>query len=320
MGLPNFVPMLQRFNLSYWSLVVEVHFYIALPLLFFATRGMKTRPAAVILFLALALIPLAMRLLTWPADPAVAADARVTGFLMARFPCELDYFAWGVLFGGLYASGAASGKMRRAAALGYAGTALFAVTLCLFSFWSWHYAIHARPLQWSVEFFHWAPGVSVFLMLFFILDPASAGARLLGHPWLRFTGLVSYEWFLFHGPVVHEFAEVFGKTHGSLFQYFMKTVFPLALTFLRGRLPLVFPAAHEPHPRERPQRPARVPYPMKPAAGDRVHDWEIKPSSGGHLDVLDGIRGVAILMVVVFHTFYTNPTNCRSARQEPWAI
>ena len=33
----------------------------------------------------------------------------------------------------------------------------------------------------------------------------------------------------------------------------------------------------------------------------------IKPSSGQHWDLLDGLRGLAILMVVACHGFYANP-------------
>ncbi|HWB61283.1 MAG TPA: acyltransferase [Chthoniobacteraceae bacterium] len=233
LGLPNFIVQARNFNLSYWSLVVEVHFYILLPLLFWLTRGMKTRPASWMIFFILAVVPPVVRHLTWPSDPAMAADQKITGFLMIRFPCELDYFAWGVLFGGWFVSLAAMReKMKHLAALGYAGILLFAVTLCLFSKWAWQYGIAAQPRLWSVEFFHWAPGISAFLMLFFVFDPDCAAARLLGLGWLRFIGLVSYEWFLFHGPVVRWFAEVYGKTHGSAFDYLMKTVVPLALTFV----------------------------------------------------------------------------------------
>ena len=35
--------------------------------------------------------------------------------------------------------------------------------------------------------------------------------------------------------------------------------------------------------------------------------WEVSASTGSHFDVLDGLRGIAILLVVVSHAFYVNP-------------
>ena len=232
-GIQNFVFFIQRFNLSYWSLVVEAHFYIVLPLLFLLTRGLKSRQAAGIIFLVLLIVPAVVRHLTWPSDPALAANARFTGFLMARFPCVLDYFAWGIVFAGFYVSMAGQReKMRPAAVLGYAGIILLAATLSLYAKWVWQYGIAGQPRLWSVDFFRWAPSISVFLMLFFVFNPECAGARLLSHPWLRFIGIVSYEWFLFHGPIVAWFRDKFGHTNGNRFLYLEKTVLPLALTFL----------------------------------------------------------------------------------------
>ena len=46
-----------------------------------------------------------------------------------------------------------------------------------------------------------------------------------------------------------------------------------------------------------------MPVPTNPA-----QCWEIKSSTGNHFDVLDGLRGIAILMVVILHTFYVNET------------
>jgi peptidoglycan/LPS O-acetylase OafA/YrhL len=40
---------------------------------------------------------------------------------------------------------------------------------------------------------------------------------------------------------------------------------------------------------------------------DPVKTWETKSSTGKHFEVLDGIRGVAILMVVFYHAMYVNP-------------
>ena len=42
---------------------------------------------------------------------------------------------------------------------------------------------------------------------------------------------------------------------------------------------------------------------------------EIAASTGSHFDVLDGLRGVAILLVVAHHTLYTNPEHGLLARQ-----
>ena len=46
----------------------------------------------------------------------------------------------------------------------------------------------------------------------------------------------------------------------------------------------------------------------------KIQKWEIRPSTGSHFDVLDGLRGMAILLVVAYHTLYTNPADGLPAR------
>lgn len=241
-GLANFVPIPTPFNLSYWSLLVESHFYILLPVLFWLTRGRSVSTTTVLLFLILFLGPLLVRQWTWPdgvlASPVYAEPAgKQLNLALTRFPCQLDYFAWGVAFAGVYvALGEAREKLPALGLFGYAGAVLMLVTLVFWGKWAREFGIRAQPTRWSVEISHWLPSLAAMLMLFFVFDPAGFGARFLSQSWLRFTGIISYEWFLFHGPIVNWFHEHTGPTQGSVLAYLWKTLVPLALTFVFSAL------------------------------------------------------------------------------------
>ncbi len=241
-GLANFVQIPVPFNLSYWSLIVESHFYILLPLLFWLTRGRTVRMTAVVLFLILFIVPLVARQFTWPTGVWVSPDyadplGRQLSLALGRFPCQLDYFAWGVAFaGGYVALGAAREKLGALGWLGYAGVALMVVTLVVWGFWVSRFGIRAHPTRWSVEAGHFLPAVAATLLLFFVFNPTSAGARFFSQGWLRFTGIISFEWFLFHGPIVQWFHQNNGPTHGSVLAYAWRTVVPLAVTFVFSAL------------------------------------------------------------------------------------
>ncbi len=241
-GLANFVQIPVPFNLSYWSLLVESHFYILLPVLFWLTRGQTVRTTTVVLFLILFFMPLLARHCTWPAGVLNFPDygdplAKQLNLAQTRFPCQLDYFAWGVAFAGVYvALGTAREKLSALGLFGYAGAALMLVTLVFWGSWTEQFGIRAHPSRWSVEISHLLPALAAMLMLFFVFDPAGLGARFFSQGWLRFTGIISYEWFLFHGPVVGWFHEHTGQTHGNVLAYAWRTIVPLGLTFIFSAL------------------------------------------------------------------------------------
>ena len=189
------------------------------------------------LFLILFLAPLAVRQLSWPeglmAWPAYPDPlAKHLGLILARFPCQLDYFAWGVAFAGVFVMlSDAREHVRGLSLFGYPGMVLLAVTLVFEGMWAEQYGTRACPTRWSVEISHLLPALAAFLLLFFVFDPGSLGARFFALAPLRFTGIISYEWFLFHGPVVQWFHGHFGATHGSLMAYGLRTIVPLAITF-----------------------------------------------------------------------------------------
>ena len=228
LGLPNFIQNdVAPFN-SYWSLIVEAHFYFVLPLLFFFTRGLKPASTAALLFCVLFLVPFFVRHFTWP-EPGT--PKLVMSFLMNRFPGALDFFGWGVLFAGIFVALSANHDLRALGWFGPVGLVLMAMTLGLYAFWSNTLGIHHYPQRWAVEVFHLLPGVATFFMLFFVFDPDGGITRLLAHPALRFTGIISYEWFLFHMPFVLTANHLIGSAQGSLMYYLLKTVVPLALSY-----------------------------------------------------------------------------------------
>lgn len=228
-GVANFIRPAADMHSPYWSLLVEIHFYILLPLLFLLFRGMGSRSASLFIFIALFFIPLAVRRLTWPVGTVPKSEI---AFLMYRFPCALDYFAWGVLFAGLFVTfPAATVGNQRFRYFGYLGLLLLGLTIGLHAFWDARFNITRNPLRWSVEMFHFLPGLSCFLLMFFLFDPGCAGSRLFGWAPLRFIGIVSYEWFLFHEPVMPIFKGFFDG-HGNIWLYLLRTLVPMVLTFV----------------------------------------------------------------------------------------
>ncbi|MEI9897546.1 MAG: acyltransferase [Chthoniobacter sp.] len=236
-GLANFTAIPVPFNLSYWSLIVEAHFYLLLPVLFWLTRGLSVRHTTLVLSFLLFAGPLVVRYLTWPPGlytlPSYETDLyKEITLKLTRFPCQLDYFAWGIAFAGVFVLlGPVREQLRVLSVFGYLGLSLMAVSLLFWGYWGERFGIHAQPTRWSVEVGHFLPAAASLFMLFFTFDPDCRGARWLSARWLRFIGIVSYEWFLFHGPIVAWFHEHTGATHGSALAYFWRTIAPLLITF-----------------------------------------------------------------------------------------
>jgi len=237
-GLANFILIPVPFNVSYWSLIVEVHFYVALPLLFWLTRGLSVRRTAFVLFGTFLIVPIVARYFVWPhglyaLPPFPAVVHQDVAFKLTRFPCQLDYFAWGVAFAGAYVPLSEAGaSLRPLSIFGYAGVALMSVTVLYWGYWGEHFNTGSEPTRWSEEIGHLLPSCAAMLMLFFVFDRECLGSRWLSASWLRFVGIVSYEWFLFHGPIVAWFHQNNGPSHGSILAYLWRSIVPLIVTFV----------------------------------------------------------------------------------------
>lgn len=231
--IPNFTPGWDDINPVYWSLMVEIHFYIVFPILFFALRCCVKYPELYVAVI-LATVPAAIRLLTHLEEVTSTGD----WFHNAQvFPKALDNFALGILFSHIYCNKVKYRHLIKCSHyLSVAGAALLIAT---FSFCAvLHYKTPiVDPLSdpnrtWMFEFFRYAPAVSTFLLLFVIYQPASSiFSQALSFKPLRYTGVISYEWFLFHYPPAQFIGYVIGRVDGDLTLYMARTAVPLILTF-----------------------------------------------------------------------------------------
>lgn len=228
-GAGNFFNFETYFNTSFWSLWVEIHFYILLPLLFYAFKGRGWRQTAIGIFSILVVIPAISRHIVWKGG--IGHDE--IHFLMRRFPTALDGFAWGVLFAGYFASKGTEGNHQdRFSIIGYAGLSIILGSMFAFSYWDYTLKIDQAPTPWWIEFTRTAPAIGAFMALFFAFSPNSTGARLLSSPVLMFIGVVSYEWFLIHQPIFFWVRDLMGSAQGNVGRYALTVVLPTIVTFL----------------------------------------------------------------------------------------
>ncbi len=238
MGLEDYFLPTVPFNLSYWSLIVEVHFYCLVPLLFLLARKLNIRHTALVLVFVFYFLPLGLRCVAWHWSDVLVAHGGHLRFFVERFPlCQMDYFSWGVGFACVYTElESQREKYCKLAILGYLGLIIFALTIGFWSVACFKFDLLTETLQWSLESFRFLSGLSGFLLLFFVFNPNCYGSKCLSKASLQFIGIVSFEWFLFHGPIVSWFRESVGHTNGSILAYAWRTIVPLVVTFIFSAL------------------------------------------------------------------------------------
>ena len=226
-GYAHYIYKAPYFDGPYWSLWVELHFYLVLPVLFFLFRKASYPWTCWGIFGLLFLIPYISRFLTWPENTSPA----VAGFTMWRFPNQLDCFAWGVILAGLFVVRNHQNKLVKSwSRFGYWGGVMLLASIITFAFVSF-------PERMSYQIKPLITGLAAFLLLFFVFDPATLGARILSFPALRFVGVISYEWFLIHDPVLRFFRhDLIGSTKGSFGLYLFTVFVPILLTFIASAL------------------------------------------------------------------------------------
>ena len=202
--LPNFTEHWRLLNPVSWSLLVEIHFYLLLPLLFLCWRAASPRHAERLTLACFLFIPPIFRAVNW-LTPVGSIGERF--FLLCRFPCAMDFFAWGMLFSHLYR------QYRNHAWLGAKAPGVMRAGLWLLPLFLALYT--ALPLLLQVGTVLHKPAafesmrllicLATFGMLFCAwpqAQPGGVAGKIFDSRLLQYVGLVSYEWFLFHPAII----------------------------------------------------------------------------------------------------------------------
>jgi len=197
--LPNLLPRFNAINPVSWSLFVELHFYLVFPLVYLGLKKVTPRFGEILTIGVFVFVPLLCRWAAWN-SPVESIGERF--FLISRFPCAMDYFAWGMVFCYLQRNHRDKiGRELLANRVASFGLVLLPCFVLLFTFILRGYNLSStQDLAGVSELCRFLIGLIAFLLLFF--SNVAAPTVLIDNRPLRYVGLISYEWFLFHAGII----------------------------------------------------------------------------------------------------------------------
>jgi peptidoglycan/LPS O-acetylase OafA/YrhL len=216
LGIAWLTPVSGRLNPVMWSLIVEVHFYLILPLAFHGLKKVSYSKTLWLLFLGLLLAPPAAKQLY----TMHGLEFSNYPLMRVNFPVKMDAFAAGVLVAGLYQQGRLQPRL---ALLGPLGMFLLAGTLGMAGVAALVPTVHGL---WTPHASHYGAMLASACLLCFVAKPALATRWGLSFSGLRWLGLISYEWYLFHQPPYFWMRNIFGSADGNFPKYLAFTMLP----------------------------------------------------------------------------------------------
>jgi peptidoglycan/LPS O-acetylase OafA/YrhL len=213
-GWAFILPVSGKLNPVMWTLVIEVQFYITLPLLFLCFRKISAKTTLAVVTTLFLLVPLLMRVV-------MKESATYYPNIDPHYPSALDAFCFGILIAGLDNLGLIKRSWVR---WGVAGSLLWPLALLAAA---WVSIYHPEQSMLRMEVLHACLRFSAACLIFFIAQPQHPIARFLCAPWLRWCGIISYEWYLFHQPLAIWSRSYFGPASGNVVKYAVVVGLPL---------------------------------------------------------------------------------------------
>lgn len=231
--LAHFTTGWAEINPVYWSLMIEIHFYILLPIVFFIFRRFFKNPEWPTLGF-FVLVPMVLRLATHLPPETPVQQWLLNAHML---PKSMDNFSFGILFAIVCRNRDQLPKLHQASAvLAPLGVILMTACYLSYAFIQWRWAppggFHGLTSVPVFETYKYAPSLATFLLLFSIFLPDSHPiSRCLNLKALSLSGVISYEWFLLHYPPVLMLGKLLGSPSGNIGIYLLRTVFPFFLCF-----------------------------------------------------------------------------------------
>jgi peptidoglycan/LPS O-acetylase OafA/YrhL len=206
MGLPFIMPVSGKLNPVMWTLVVEVQFYILLPIVFLFLNRASPKICLWIVTLVFLIAPVS-------AHFAAGFSPTFYPDINSYFPSALDGFYLGILMAGME-----NMKMLKKswAWLGNVGLVLLLLAPFVMGWLTVHPEQNGSIQKYVMD---WLVKIAAGCLLCYVANPQAPVARLLCMPWLRWCGIISYEWYLFHQPIILWNRETFGPAIGSIPKY-----------------------------------------------------------------------------------------------------
>lgn len=209
-GVPLVVPVKGSLNPVMWSLVVEVQFYLLLPVIFYCFTKISIKNCLWLVFGTLFIGSIFFGYVY----SIYGLKNGIHPEIACYFPSLLDAFSFGVLLAGL--ENYWGGLPRQWASFGDWGFIALGILLIAISYLHLLYSDFGYALYLALRC---ATEIISIMLLCYIANPKNPRARLLSHPGLRWIGIISYEWYLFHQPIVLWARESFGPINSNPVKY-----------------------------------------------------------------------------------------------------